>query len=83
MLEVARYDNALGAETWPPQPTGGKHRCSDIREYRVPVAGPDGPGLVSFDVLIRPGRGLCKLGYQVRYRWADRPDEELTGYAQP
>lgn len=83
MLEVAQFDEASGRETWPPAPTGGKHRCSDIREYRVPAAIADQPGTVTFDVLIRPGKGLGKLGYKVRYRWSDRPDESLTGLAQP
>ena len=83
MLEVGRFDEALGHETWPPAPTGGQHRCSDIREYRVPAAGQGKPGSVTFDVLIRPGKGLGKLGYKVHYRWADRPGQTLTGLAQP
>lgn len=41
------------------------------------------PGTVSFDVLVRPGRGLAKLGYKVKYRWTDRPAEILTGMVRP
>jgi hypothetical protein len=47
------------------------------------VAGAAQPGTVSFDVLIRPDRGLAKLGYKVRYRWTDRPAEILTGMVRP
>ncbi|MDO5368750.1 hypothetical protein, partial [Paracoccus sp. (in: a-proteobacteria)] len=83
MLEVATYDEKTQTEVWPPSPRGGKHHCSDIAEYRVPAASGSAPGTVSFDVLIRPGKGLGKLGYKVRYRWADRPEEILTGMAQP
>lgn len=83
MLEVAHFDEVLGRETWPERPTGGKHRCSDIREYQVPASTDDTPGLVTFDVLIRPGRGLGKLGYDVKYRWIDQPDRTLTGRVQP
>ena len=83
MLEVAHYDEATQSENWPPRPRGGNCRCSDISEYRVPVASAAQPGTVSFDVLIRPGRGLAKLGYKVRYRWTDRPAEILTGMARP
>ena len=83
MLEVAHYNEATQSESWPPRPRGGNHRCSDVSEYRVPVAGAAQPGMVSFDVLIRPGRGLAKLGYKVRYRWSDRPVEILTGMVRP
>lgn len=83
MLEVAQFDETLGREVWPPHPVGGKHRCSDIREYRVPAAVDGEPGAATFDVLIRPGRGLGKLGYKVHYRWADMPTSTLTGLAQP
>lgn len=83
ILEVAHYDEAIQSESWPPEPRGGKHRCSDIREYFVPAADPAQPGMVSFDVLILPGRGLAKLGYKVRYRWTDRPAEVLTGMVRP
>ena len=71
------------SKPWPPRPRGRNHRCSDISEYRVPVAGAAQPGTVSFDVLIRPDRGLAKLGYKVRYRWTDRPAEILTGMVRP
>lgn len=83
MLEVAYYDEVSQSENWPPGPRGGNHRCSDISEYSVPVADAVQPGMVSFDVLIRPGRGLAKLGYKVRYRWTDRPAEILTGTVRP
>ena len=83
MLEVAHYNEAIQSETWPPRPRGGNHHCSDISEYRVPVADAAHPGTMSFDVLIRPGRGLAKLGYKIRYRWTDRPAEILTGMVRP
>ncbi|MBB1497903.1 hypothetical protein [Paracoccus sp. MC1862] len=83
MLEVARYDPVTQTETWPPAPRGGKHNCSDISEYRVAQARGTEPGAASFDVLIRPGKGLGKLGYKVRYRWSDKPTEIQTGIAQP
>lgn len=83
MLEVAHYDEATQSENWPPRPRGGNHRCSDVSEYWVPVADAAQPGTVSFDVLIRPGRGLAKLGYKIRYRWTDRPAEILTGMVRP
>ncbi|MDQ1902882.1 hypothetical protein RAH32_20940 [Paracoccus sp. WLY502] len=83
MLEVAHYNEATQSESWPPRPRGGNCRCSDVSEYRVPVGDAAQPGTVSFDVLIRPGRGLAKLGYKVKYRWTDQPDEILTGMVRP
>ena len=83
MLEVAVYDAEQQREVWPPQPRGGKHRCSDISEYRVPPSAAAQPGAVTFNVLIRPGHGLGKLGYKVRYVWADEPGTVHTGYVQP
>lgn len=83
MIEVATYDEKTQAEAWPALPRGGNRRCSVVAEYRVPPARNTEPGTVSFDVLIRPGHGLGKLGYKVTYRWVDRPDETLTGIAQP
>ena len=83
MLEVAHYDEGIQNESWPPEPRGGSLRCADIREYWVSAADTAQPGTVSFDVLIRPGRGLAKLGYKVRYRWTDRPAEILIGMVRP
>ena len=73
LIEAAEYDGERQQETWAKAPRGGRMRCSDIIEYRVPPALDGRPGTTSFEALIRPGKGLGKLVYRVHYRWADRP----------
>ncbi|WP_134724912.1 hypothetical protein [Paracoccus luteus] len=83
MIEVAEFNADTGRDGWPASPRGGNMRCSAINEYRVPAAGAGQPGTATFDVLIRPGWGISKLGYAVDYHWADRPDRAETGHARP
>lgn len=83
MLEAAEYDGESQRETWSRTPRPGRHRCSDISEYQVPAAGNGKPGIVTFEALILPGKGIGKLGYDIRYRWTDRPEETGTCRVQP
>ncbi|HRO14675.1 MAG TPA: hypothetical protein PLL33_06465 [Paracoccus sp. (in: a-proteobacteria)] len=83
MLEVAEYDGDSQQEIWSRTPRGGRLRCSDISEYHVPPATDGQPGIVSFEALIRPGKGIGKLGYRVHYRWTDRPGETESCRVQP
>lgn len=81
--DVARIDAAGGWDAWPDKSSGGKLRCADLREFRVPQASAAGPGTAAFEALILPGRALGRLGYRMRYRWDDRPERIVDEWVFP